>query len=98
MPQSHPHESFRVRVDAAGRVVVPAELRQELGITAGDDLILSADSQGIHLQTFAQAVQAAQEVLAPYRVAGESIVDELIRDRRQEARRETTRGRKTPDA
>ena len=52
----------------------------------------------IFLQTFGQAVQAAQEVLAPYRKAGESIVDELIRDRRREARGETTRGGKTPRA
>jgi AbrB family looped-hinge helix DNA binding protein len=88
MEQTHSPEFSRVRVDSAGRVVAPADLRQQLGIASGDELILSADKQGIHLQTFAQAVQAAQEALAPYRIPGVSIVDELIRERREEAKRE----------
>ncbi len=98
MPQPRPPEFCRVRVDSAGRVVVPADVRHRLGIAAGDALIVSADNQGIHLQTFAQAVRAAQEALAAYRVHGESVVDELIRDRRQEARREYGPSGHPPDA
>jgi AbrB family looped-hinge helix DNA binding protein len=86
MQPSHPTEFSRVRVDSAGRVVVPSELRQRLGIEPGHDLILSVDAQGIRLQTFDQAVQAVQKAFAPYRVAGVSVVDELIREREEEAR------------
>jgi bifunctional DNA-binding transcriptional regulator/antitoxin component of YhaV-PrlF toxin-antitoxin module len=68
--------------------VVPSELRQKLGIKTGSDLLLSVDAQGIHLQTFEQAVKAVQHAFAPYRVSGESVVDELIREREAEARRE----------
>jgi AbrB family looped-hinge helix DNA binding protein len=75
-------------VDSAGRVVIPGNVRQHLGIEPGEELILSEDQSGIHLQTFAQAVKAAQEAFAPYRVAGKSVVDELIREREAEARRE----------
>jgi AbrB family looped-hinge helix DNA binding protein len=82
-----PHPT-RVRVDTAGRVTLPAELRHKLGIEPGQELILAEDNQGIRLQTFAQAVQAAQEAFAPYRIPGQSVVDELIRDRREEAKRE----------
>jgi AbrB family looped-hinge helix DNA binding protein len=88
MQQSRSPEYARVRVDAAGRVVVPSDLRQRLGIEPGHDLILTADAQGIHLQTFEQAVKAVQEAFAPYRVPGVSVVDELIREREEEARRE----------
>jgi AbrB family looped-hinge helix DNA binding protein len=88
MTQSHSQDYGRVRVDTAGRVVVPAELRQKLGIEPGSDLLLSTDDSGIHLQTFAQAVRAVQEAFAPYRVPGVSVVDELIREREEEARRE----------
>jgi AbrB family looped-hinge helix DNA binding protein len=88
MQQSHIADFSRVRVDSAGRVVVPSDLRQRLGIEPGHELILSADAQGIHLQTFDQAVQAVQETFAPYRVSGTSVVDELIREREEEARRE----------
>jgi AbrB family looped-hinge helix DNA binding protein len=86
---SHPPEFSRVRVDSAGRVVVPSELRQRLGIEPGYDLILSVDAQGIRLQTFEQTVKAVQEAFAPYRVPGVSVVDELIREREEEARRES---------
>ena len=73
---------------ALARVVLSAEVRQHLGIKAGEDLILSEDERGIRLQTFAQAVKVVQEIFAPHRVPGASVVDELIRDREEEARRE----------
>jgi AbrB family looped-hinge helix DNA binding protein len=82
------NDSTSVRVDTAGRIVIPAELRQKLGIEPGQELFLREDEQGIHLQTFTQAVQAVQELFAPYRVPGQSVVDELIREREEEARRE----------
>ena len=87
---SEPHSSSfsRVRVDSAGRVVIPGEVRRHLGIAPGEDLILSEDESGIRLQTFEQAVKAVQEVFTPYRVPGASVVDELIREREDEARRE----------
>lgn len=97
MQEPHPPESSRVRVDSAGRIVVPSELRHQLGIEPGCDLILFADPEGIHLQTFTQAVRAAQEALAPYRVTGKSVVDELLRERRAEAKRER-QSKRTPRA
>jgi AbrB family looped-hinge helix DNA binding protein len=88
MSESHEVYSWRVRVDSAGRVVIPADLRDELGIEPGHELILSGDAHGIHIQTFGQAAAAAQEAFASYRVPGVSVVDELIRDRREEAAKE----------
>ncbi len=88
MPEPQETHITRVRVDSAGRVVIPAEVRQHLGIEPGQDLILCEDARGIRLNTFEQAVKAAQEAFAPYRVPGVSVVDELIRERREEARRE----------
>jgi AbrB family looped-hinge helix DNA binding protein len=83
-----PPNSTKVRVDTAGRVVIPAELRQKLGIKPGQELTLAEDALGIHLQTFDHAVSAAQEAFAPFRISGQSVVDELIRERRNEAQRE----------
>jgi AbrB family looped-hinge helix DNA binding protein len=88
MSESHESPFARVRVDSAGRVVIPANVRQHLGIAAGQELILSEDAQGIRLQTFEQSVKAVQEAFAPYKVPGVSVVDELIREREEEARRE----------
>jgi AbrB family looped-hinge helix DNA binding protein len=88
MLSSRTTESTRVRVDAAGRVTLPAEFRHKLGIEPGQELILAEDGLGIRLQTFAQAAHSAQEAFAPYRIPGKSVVDELIRERRGEAKRE----------
>lgn len=88
MTQFPPTEYTRVRVDSAGRVVIPGEVRRHLGIEPGQDLILCEDGSGIRLQTFEQAVKAVQATFAPYRAPGVSVVDELIREREEEARRE----------
>ncbi len=86
--QSQESSYSRVRVDSVGRVVIPADVRQHFGIEPGQDLILREDDGGIHLQTFEQAVKAVQKTFAPFRVPGDSVVDELIREREEEARRE----------
>ena len=44
--------SSRVRVDSAGRIVIPADLRNTLGIEPGQDLILSGDANGVQIMTF----------------------------------------------
>jgi AbrB family looped-hinge helix DNA binding protein len=86
--ESRFRQSTRIRVDAAGRIVIPAELRAKFGIESGQDLILSEKPDGIQVQTFRQVLADAQDFFAPYAVPGQSIVDELIRERREEARRE----------
>ncbi len=82
------HETFRARVDSAGRVLIPAASRQRLGIGQGDEVIVEVDDRGIHITTAEQALKEAQEYLAQFSKPGESIVDELLRERRKEAERE----------
>jgi AbrB family looped-hinge helix DNA binding protein len=89
MLNATPLHSTKVRVDPAGRVLIPAELRQKLGIEPGQEVILSETPGGIQVQTFRQVLAEAQEFFAPYAVPGQSVVDELIRERRDEAKRES---------
>ena len=88
MADSQETQFTRVRVDSVGRVVIPAEVRQHFGIEPGEELILCEGPQGIQLQTFQQAVKTVQAAFAPYKKPGFSVVDELIREREEEARRE----------
>jgi AbrB family looped-hinge helix DNA binding protein len=83
-----PHETFRARVDSAGRVLIPASSRQRLGIDQGAEVLVEVDDRGIHITTAAQALKEAQDYLAQFKKPGESVVDELIRERREEAARE----------
>ena len=88
MASVHQTNFARVRVDSAGRIVIPAELRERYGIEPGQEVILSEEPEGLCLQTFRQAFARAQSYFATYGREGVSIVDELIRDRRDEAARE----------
>jgi len=93
--QSH-HPSRRARVDNAGRIVIPSELRKRLGIEPGQELILSESPNGLQVQTFRQLMAEAQAYFAQFKVPGESIVDELIKERREEAAREEAELRDWP--
>ncbi len=82
------HETFHARLDPAGRVLIPANARQKLGIGPGDELIVEVDEQGLRITTTQQALKDIQDYFATIKKPGVSIVDELIRERREEAARE----------
>jgi AbrB family looped-hinge helix DNA binding protein len=89
MTSSHSLSSHsRVKVDSAGRIVIPSDLRAKLGIEPGQELILHEETDALRLQTFHQALARAQSFFSKFARPGESIVDELIRDRREEAAKE----------
>ena len=73
---------------SAGRVVLPAELRKEYGIKDGAEVIFSRTEHGIEIRTLDEAIRQAQELCARYIPPGVSLVDELLRERREEAARE----------
>ena len=81
--------TIRTRIGAGGRVVIPAEFRAALGLHEGDAVTMSCEDGEVRLMSFSERVRRMQEfVAARIDPAGPSIVDELIRDRREEAERE----------
>jgi AbrB family looped-hinge helix DNA binding protein len=84
----HSHQVFRSKVDGSGRIVLPAEVRSELGISAGDVVMIVKDGSGVHVETPEHALKALQEYFQKLVPAHISLVDELIAERRAEAERE----------
>lgn len=80
------------RVDQNGRVLLPAAIRRALGLLYGSELLVTLEEDGrVVLTTPATAwtrVQALFNGAAPPR----SVVDELLDERREEARREANAG------
>jgi AbrB family looped-hinge helix DNA binding protein len=76
------------RMTKEGRVLIPAELRKSLGLQPDEPLAVSEKNGEIRIVPFAQALRQMQKRLAKYKRPGESVVDELIRERREEAARE----------
>ena len=61
-----------------GRLVVPAELRERLGIRAGSALVLLETPQGVILATREQV-----KTLVRSKLRGVSLVEELLSERRK---------------
>ena len=79
---------FRTKVGPDGRVMIPAALRKELGLTAGDELVVSRDQDGIHLRTRPIALERARRLVARYIPADADLVAELRIARRTDAMRD----------
>ena len=77
-------ERKTVKIDEDGRVVIPAEFRDALGLKAGDAVIFTLDGDDLGMYTLKRAINQIQETVRKYVPEGVSLVDELFRDRRRE--------------
>jgi AbrB family looped-hinge helix DNA binding protein len=71
-----------------GRLVVPAQLRQKLGMAKGGKLVASIRDGALVLEPFETAMRRVREIARCYPGSGKSAVDELLAERRQEAARD----------
>ena len=78
----------RIQIHKGGRLVVPVKLRKALNIKAGDEVVVRLENDSIRLIPMQQAVNLAQKAVKQYVPKGVSLVDELIKARREEARAE----------
>jgi AbrB family looped-hinge helix DNA binding protein len=76
------------RINANGRVVIPAEFRRALGVKSGDMLVLRLENNELRIATFRQRLTRAQEMVRNLKIKSKSLADELIAERRKEAARE----------
>ncbi len=86
--RSVPQESYVLHLGDRGRLVLPSRLRKRLALKSGEELVLTLDEDGaMRLTTRRQRLDKLQGMFAaiqPHRM----LSDELIRERRAEARRE----------
>lgn len=71
-----------------GRVLIPASIRQQLGLRVGEPLTLFVVDGELRISSRLTALRKMQERLAPLWAPDVSVVDELIAERRAEAARE----------
>jgi AbrB family transcriptional regulator, stage V sporulation protein T len=78
--------SYHAKLIKGGKIVLPAELRRELGFNEGDRLVIDREGEALVIKTFAQVIREVQArvktIIGDYEG---SIVDELIAERRREA-------------
>lgn len=79
-----------VNVNEQGRLVIPAELRRELGIKPGASLVAYVDRGRLVVEDRQHLVKRLQDEVALHTAPGTpSMVDHLIAERRMESRAET---------
>ncbi len=81
-------EETRVRVNENGRVVIPASVRQALGINPGDEVVLRVEDDELRITTMKHRIERAQRLVRRHVKPGTSLVDDLIVERRKAAKRE----------
>jgi AbrB family looped-hinge helix DNA binding protein len=81
-------ENVKTRINDNGRIVIPAEIRQRMGIKPGDTLFLTLEGDVLKVEPYLARIRRIQESLRHLIPAGRLLSDELIADRREEARRE----------
>jgi AbrB family transcriptional regulator, stage V sporulation protein T len=81
--------TYSAKIIAGGKIVIPAELRRELGLNTGDTLMIEREDGKLVLKSYLQVVREVQAQVRERAVPYEgSVVDALIAERRQEAARE----------
>jgi len=81
-------DDCHTRINENGRVVIPASFRKALGLRPGDPLVLRIENNELRITTLRQRLAKAQQLVRKHVPASRSLVDELIAERREAARRE----------
>jgi AbrB family looped-hinge helix DNA binding protein len=80
--------AHRARIAEGGRVVIPAEFRRQLDLQPGAEVILDVTHGDLRIRSLRRAIERAQALVRGHVPEGTSLADELIRERREAARRE----------
>ncbi len=75
---------IKTKLDEGGRIVIPPEYLQVLGLEVGDTIILRLEEDQVLFFTPRRAIRKAQELVSKYLPEGRSLSDELINERRTE--------------
>jgi AbrB family looped-hinge helix DNA binding protein len=78
----------KTRLSANGRIVIPASIRDALGVKPGDPIVMEAQDGVLRIESYPTMIARIQKEFAQLIPPGVSLVDELIAERREEVRRE----------
>ena len=76
------------RINANGRVVIPAQFRRALGVKSGDVMVLKMERDELRITTLRRRLGRAQDMVRSLNKNGRRLSDELIAERREAAKRE----------
>lgn len=81
-------EPVRSSLGANGRVVIPAAMREELGLKPGDPIVMEVEDGVLRIESFLGRLGKIQDEIIQLVGPDRSLADELIAERREESHRE----------
>lgn len=66
--------TIKTKVTEGGRIVIPAKIREAMGIRVGKNVTLKMKNGSLEITTRDEAVRRIQEMMKPYIVPGRSVV------------------------
>jgi len=78
----------KTRLSPNGRIVIPAAIREELGVKPGETLLMEVEDGVLRIESYPTMIARIQREIAQFAKPGILASDELIAERREEARRE----------
>ena len=78
----------RGKIVSGGRLQIPADVRQAMGLADGDTVVMEFKDGELHIRSYMDVIKGVQERMRKYIPEGVSVVDEFIAERRAEAERE----------
>jgi len=77
-----------LRVADGGRIVIPAEVRERLGLAVGAELVMTVEDDRATLVNAKAARRRARQRVRRYVAPGANLSEELTAERKKEAERE----------
>ena len=82
-------ETYTTRLEKSGRILIPAAVRRQLGLSEGSQVLVKVEEPGaLQVTSRSQALARVREEIRKYIPTGQDLAGELIRDRRVEVERE----------
>ena len=82
------HLVMKTKVAEGGRIVIPAKIRDALDIKIGENVNLEVENDELRVTTSRQALRRLQKLVRQHVSPDRSIVDEFLREKREEAKRD----------
>lgn len=83
-------KALHTHLDRNGRVLIPHQIRNSMGLKSGDAFIVNMVNNELRISTIQNAIKEAQNLLKQHYTNSESMVDEFLEQKYQEAKKENS--------
>jgi AbrB family looped-hinge helix DNA binding protein len=80
------HLRKTIRISDGGRITIPAEVRERLGLEVGTEVVMAVEGDHLTLMSAKTARRRARQLVRRYVKPGVSLREELMAERRKEGR------------